>query len=108
MWRARWMLRMVRAARSPVPTMTTGSLHQGHRRAAWTTSTRASGTVRRLKTRASSEGDAGIERRQPQSEGKRREDQEAESGDIREPAEDFDRAEAEARIKSSLRIAENE
>ena len=54
------------------------------------------------------ESDAGIERRQPQGEGKRREDEESESGDVGEAAEDFDRAETQARIKSSLRIAENE
>jgi hypothetical protein len=42
------MLRMARAARSPVPTMTTGSFHQAQRRAMSETKARPMGTAPRL------------------------------------------------------------
>ena len=62
----------------------------------------------RLKQQRQRERDARIERRQPQREGERRQNQEAESRHVRQASECFHRAEPEARIKSSLRIAENE
>ena len=53
------------------------------------------------------EGDARIQRRELQGEGEGRQDEKAEGGHIREPPQDLHRTQAEARVESGPRIAED-
>ena len=95
------------AARSPLPITTTGSLHQPHLLAMVDDGGAADRNKDETERQGQREGDAGVQRWQLEREGKGREDQKTERGDVGEAAKRFDRTESESGIQAGERIAEN-